>query len=161
PQLHALNAEISSLFDCEDKYPEYKPHLTIAYINPAFSKGYSAFRPDFLNKELSLDKAEFHNKRKEISEIPLGKMGTKNIKAIHRDISDRSIAEGINYSVFDPRWREFYQPGGRGSTDLATIDERTDIGAGGGPGRAGLEPEDGPDWWDNYRTVGEIIRHGK
>ncbi|RJQ27125.1 hypothetical protein C4577_02285 [Candidatus Parcubacteria bacterium] len=43
PQLHSIYHEISKSVPCNDKwYPDYKPHVTIAYIDPQFSFIYTS-----------------------------------------------------------------------------------------------------------------------
>lgn len=39
-QLHALNKLISDSIECTDTHPEYKPHLTIAYVKPGDGEKY-------------------------------------------------------------------------------------------------------------------------
>lgn len=45
PQLVELNAIVSREFPCEDKYPDYKPHVTLAYLDPAVSSAYLNLPP--------------------------------------------------------------------------------------------------------------------
>ena len=40
PDLERINAAITEVFPCEDKYPNYHPHMTLAYINPLNARTY-------------------------------------------------------------------------------------------------------------------------
>lgn len=56
PDLHRLNAEISAAFPCEDSHPEYRPHVTISYLDPAVAEFYRDQPTPFLPCSLSLDR---------------------------------------------------------------------------------------------------------
>ncbi len=60
-ELKDLNKAISSEFSCHDKYPTYKPHLTVAYLvhDCDMSLGYMSLEPDFLGKEYTIDEVEW------------------------------------------------------------------------------------------------------
>lgn len=40
PELHALNAKIAEALETTDTYPEYRPHVTLAYVQPGKGKEY-------------------------------------------------------------------------------------------------------------------------
>lgn len=40
PHVHALNAALKSVTDHDDKWPEFRPHLTVAYVNKGASDKY-------------------------------------------------------------------------------------------------------------------------
>ena len=40
PQLHALNKKISDEMECTDTHPEYRPHVTLAYVKKGEGKKY-------------------------------------------------------------------------------------------------------------------------
>lgn len=54
PELHELHEELSSLPNA-DKWPEYRPHVTVAYLDPVFAQGYALYAPPFLGDEIYLD----------------------------------------------------------------------------------------------------------
>ena len=41
PQLHGLNSDISKTFQASDTHPDYKPHITLAYVKPGSGKKYA------------------------------------------------------------------------------------------------------------------------
>ncbi len=84
PQLHSLNALIAATFPCHDKYPEYKPHLTLAYVNPAVSGRYAALTPPFVGDSVVVDEVEFSAPDGSRTRFALGwlpRAGTKPLAA--------------------------------------------------------------------------------
>lgn len=84
PELHQLNAIISASFPCEDKYPEYKPHMTLAYLDPIISKSYVGLTPSFLGRQIRVDTLVFTgpdgvNETIHLSFLP-GLNGTKSLE---------------------------------------------------------------------------------
>ena len=71
PKLRELNAVISSSFPCEDKFPEYLPHLTLAYLDPLTSSSYEGLPAPFLDSSFILDKAEWSGADGNRETIPL------------------------------------------------------------------------------------------
>lgn len=59
PQLQELNRAVSEQFPCHDTYPDYKPHVTVAYLDPAVSSLYEGKTAPFLNQDILLDKVEW------------------------------------------------------------------------------------------------------
>lgn len=93
PDLHRLNAEISQVFDCHDTYPEYRPHVTVAYLDPAVSQSYLKGAPPFLPCTVVLDQLEWSGADHRAEAIPLGvlpRFGTKGI-VLKRDRLQRKI----------------------------------------------------------------------
>lgn len=84
PSLHALNQIVSGHFECEDKYPEYKPHLTLAYLNPKHSSRYKYLKPPFLGTELVVSELEYSTPEGEHIKASLVPPGTKGKKAYPR-----------------------------------------------------------------------------
>jgi 2'-5' RNA ligase len=81
--LHQLNRVLSEQFDTEDKYPTYKPHLTIAYLDPNFSSAYTANLAPFLNQEVLITELDYScqtGKRESITLVFPG-LGSKGVKA--------------------------------------------------------------------------------
>ena len=54
-ELRQLNKVMAMEFSCHGTYPKYRPHLTLCYLNPAFSGGYSLLEPPFLNQEVMIE----------------------------------------------------------------------------------------------------------
>lgn len=67
-ELHRINREITERFDCEDKYPTYLPHLTLAYLNPTYSHFYAKMKPEFLGRTVMVNAVQWSgsNGKKEI-----------------------------------------------------------------------------------------------
>lgn len=73
PQLMKLNERVSASFECEDKYPVYRPHMTIAYLKPEFSGQYDGAKVGFVNTTCLIDTAEFGDKEKKVTAFSLKK----------------------------------------------------------------------------------------
>jgi 2'-5' RNA ligase len=61
-QLHEMHRVILDLFDCPgDKFPDYKPHITLAYINDSLgvAKTYAAMCAPFLGRSVEIEEAEY------------------------------------------------------------------------------------------------------
>lgn len=59
PTLEDLNYYITQNFDCFDKYPDYLPHITLAYLLPERAEHYASLNPPFARREFDVDKAEW------------------------------------------------------------------------------------------------------
>ena len=59
--LHDLNKYISDNLKCTDTYPDYNPHMTIAYVKKGAGKKYIK-NSDFENKKIVFNEIEFSNK---------------------------------------------------------------------------------------------------
>lgn len=58
PILHQLHEAVSSEFRNADKYPDYQPHLTLAYLNPEISEFYLKNNP-FQGKKITFTSLEW------------------------------------------------------------------------------------------------------
>lgn len=59
-ELHALNAKVSRDFPCKDSHPEYRPHLTLAYIDAKAIGEYTPIaRLPFQNIDVRIDCLEW------------------------------------------------------------------------------------------------------
>lgn len=72
PQLHALNAEVAMASETVDKFPEYRPHLTLAYIKPEFVPLLAGLQFPWSDKTLVLDRCEYSSKDGTRTGVPLG-----------------------------------------------------------------------------------------
>lgn len=69
--LHDLNNNVSKRLECTDTHPEYKPHITLAYVKPGLGE-YYAKRLNLLEGKVAVfDRAIFSNKRREWNPIKL------------------------------------------------------------------------------------------
>jgi 2'-5' RNA ligase len=59
--LHALNKQAREL-EHTNNYPDYIPHLTIAYLNPGEGKKYLKMKSPIFDKELKSDRFIFSDK---------------------------------------------------------------------------------------------------
>jgi 2'-5' RNA ligase len=69
--LRRLNRLVSSKFANHDKYPTYRPHLTLAYLKPEFSHLYSQVSPPFLGREVGIERLKFSTSSRQKTSIPL------------------------------------------------------------------------------------------
>lgn len=83
PELKAINARLSKLPN-GDKHPEYKPHVTLAYVKAGKGKKYAGSRK-LADKTVSIDRLVFSSKSGEQVEIPLAGGSSSTTSA-----SDRS-----------------------------------------------------------------------
>ena len=68
--LNRLNKLLSDNIDNENKYPEYKPHVTIAYVKKGKGKLYSG-SDAFEGRKLSFDTIRFSDKQENATMISL------------------------------------------------------------------------------------------
>lgn len=68
--LHRLNKHISKNFEVTDTYPDYKPHVTIAYVKKGLGSKYDG-RDDFEGRELILDDVVFSGKDNRMTTLNL------------------------------------------------------------------------------------------
>lgn len=70
PQLHALNKKISDALPHTNTHPEYKPHITLAYVKAGEGKTFAGSH-ELEGKEITLDKIAFSDKQEKQAEIQL------------------------------------------------------------------------------------------
>jgi 2'-5' RNA ligase/Mlc titration factor MtfA (ptsG expression regulator) len=68
--LHRLNAKIASALEHTDTHPEYKPHVTLAYVKPGVGQKYVGMT-DLEGTETTIDHVVFSGKGGQKVEIPL------------------------------------------------------------------------------------------
>lgn len=71
PDLHRLNAKISKSLPVTDTHPEYKPHVTLAYVKPGAGAKYVGKENALTGKEITVDKILFSSKSGKEIQIPL------------------------------------------------------------------------------------------
>lgn len=70
PELHAFNKAIREGVPCKVTFPEYVPHVTIAYVKKGAGDKFLG-SDEFRGKTFKADHVVFKNKNKESTEIPL------------------------------------------------------------------------------------------
>lgn len=70
-QLHALNKTVCEKLECTDTYPEYKPHVTIAYVKKGLGDYYARRLQGLNGKVTVFDQVVFSNKERQHTNIPL------------------------------------------------------------------------------------------
>lgn len=70
PELHELNKKIGEGVEVTDTFPEYKPHMTLAYVNKGEGEVYNGNK-DFDGKEVAVKSIEFSSKNKEKGATPI------------------------------------------------------------------------------------------
>lgn len=71
PDLHRLNAKIAGALEHTDTHPEYKPHVTLAYVKPGLGKKYVG-RDDLAGRTLTFKAITFSGKDRQLVSVPLG-----------------------------------------------------------------------------------------
>lgn len=61
--LHKMNAGVSDCLECTDTRPEYKPHVTLAYVKPGLGEYYARRLNALEGKVAIFDRAVFSDKR--------------------------------------------------------------------------------------------------
>lgn len=59
PELRSLNSRVCRIFEYTDKYKDYNPHVTIAYLKPGMGKKYLKLQNDIIGKDLTLSRLCF------------------------------------------------------------------------------------------------------
>jgi 2'-5' RNA ligase len=72
--LRRLNKAVSDNLEVTDAFPDYKPHLTLAYVRPGKGKKYAG-KKDFEGMSWTFDVLDFSNADKEHTDIKLEKDG--------------------------------------------------------------------------------------
>jgi 2'-5' RNA ligase len=97
PELVDLNRSITELFDAVDSYPEYIPHVTIAYLSsPEIARTYASEGNPFANVSCVIEEAVWSDKNKTTTRIPMSFMGSGLNTAIdsYKDLSYLSVSSG-------------------------------------------------------------------
>jgi hypothetical protein len=118
-KLNALNKAISDGIECTDTHPEYKPHITIAYVKKGLGPKYSGLTV-FAGQKLYLSRLLFSNPVRERTIINL-----KDVK-IEENAAKFSLDETI--SDLSSLYRDVTELG-HSSTMLATIKQGIREGA--------------------------------
>lgn len=70
PDLHRLNAKIADALPHTDTFPDYKPHLTVAYVKPGEGKKYAG-KSFVEGQKITLNSIAFSDTSGNVTEIPL------------------------------------------------------------------------------------------
>lgn len=119
PQLVRINQLVSARYECEDKYPVYNPHLTVAYLKPEFSGGYDGMLNEFTGEEVLVTEAVFGDKQKKTTKIPLEKKPRshqdlsmmKSLRVKYRKIMEGNQAWDLLRRVVAPEVAEMVMSG--------------------------------------------------
>lgn len=71
PELHRLNKLIAAGTKVTDTFPDYKPHVTLAYVKKGEGEKYVG-NTDLEGKEITFDAITFSSKNGEMVDVPLG-----------------------------------------------------------------------------------------
>lgn len=105
-ELHKLNKLISETFPCEDKYPEYKPHVTIAYLDPKVSKYYEKLSVPFVNTYVLIDSVEWSGTNGERKIIPLGRSASDFFGRVRTKSTDAELVKEEGFQSKKPFVRD-------------------------------------------------------
>lgn len=108
-----LNAAVSAALECTDTYPEYKPHLTIAYVKPGMGEKYAAALNDMQGTAIAFDRFTFSAKDRTKTTIPLN----------GEDIQFSLDAQGNEHSEENGRFVE------KGARQTAWLENRMKTGS--------------------------------
>lgn len=104
--LHDLNNNICQRLECTDTYPEYKPHITLAYVKPGLGD-YWAKRLNSLEGRVAVfDRLIFSNKMREHTAIKLLGQAQFNEAPEDEDAWDDDVEEDSDVEQFG----EFSKP---------------------------------------------------
>lgn len=76
PYLHKLHKEMSDAFENTEEYPDYKPHLTLAYVKKGTAKDLVG-DDTFKDQEAEITSVDFSSKDGGMTNIPLTKIHTQ------------------------------------------------------------------------------------
>lgn len=96
--LHDLNALIAGL-PHTDTYPDYKPHLTVAYVKPGLGRYYAERLNDLQGKVAVFDRLIFSDKLRNRISIPLTGDADQFSIADEPTVSDRKKSGIVNRSA--------------------------------------------------------------
>jgi len=82
--LHKLNKTFAKNFEVTDTYPEYIPHVTIAYVKKGLGKKYEG-KDDFEGKEVLIDNITFSGKDNRTTVIQFPKEDIEDYKIVACD----------------------------------------------------------------------------
>lgn len=101
--LHRLRKKAEKFFDFETKFPDYKPHITLAYLKPGKGKKYEKVENTLKGIKITLNKITFSDPDKKHSTIPLIE---NSVKIAARKIMEKqAVLEKIAKSkVFKKYW---------------------------------------------------------
>ena len=129
-KLRELNALISSTFPCYDKYPDYKPHLTLAYLDPAISQHYGNLEAPFADREIMVNEVVWSGADKERETIPLAFLPNLGTKAALPEYDSPGISPTQRDSAVAEASRKLENPSppyGRGESAAARREEEESI----------------------------------
>jgi 2'-5' RNA ligase len=72
--LHRLNGRVAAAVPHTDTYPEYHPHVTLAYVKPGLGQKYAG-RADLEGREATIDRVRFSDRHGRCTDLPLGETG--------------------------------------------------------------------------------------
>lgn len=143
PDLHRMNAKIAEGNEHTDTYPQYSPHVTVAYLKPGDGAKYDGKPlPGLTGKSVTMNSVTFSPHEGERSDIPLAHAAeTPRIEASNEPIP----AAGENSPALGGVPANDVQgTPGQGETDLQHPERgQVDAGRGGGASGEGLEPGPG------------------
>lgn len=96
--LHALNSAISGALACTDTYPDYKPHLTVAYVKPGLGPHYAERLNDLQGKVAVFDRLIFSDKIRNQISVPLTGEADQFSIADEPETSERKKSGIVNRS---------------------------------------------------------------
>lgn len=96
PDLHRLNKLIGDAVPNSDEHPEYKPHVTIAYVQPGKGKDYDGLE-DLVGKKMTIPSIAFASRDEDQVEIPLGgKKGLERSRVKPDDVVFDAAGNRVN-----------------------------------------------------------------
>jgi len=91
PDLHRLNKKIADALPHTDTHPEYKPHVTLAYVKPGEGEKYAG-DASLEGQTVSLNSVAFSGKDGSVVEIPLGGKANASTEQIHPETGPGGVA---------------------------------------------------------------------
>lgn len=99
PALRALNSKIAAALPSTDTHPEYRPHVTLAYVKPGEGKKLLKNLDALKGTKITIGEIVFTNTKGQETVIPLGDSAVRPAGAEH---AEEARGEAVEQAAADP-----------------------------------------------------------